>query len=53
MDMWNLGSKESVVVKYVVFKLCFEGNWYSVILLSQDGFESDYPENNFVKSVPK
>ena len=40
-------------MRRIVFKLCFEGNWYSVILLSQDGFESDYPENNFVKSVPK
>ena len=51
MNIGNLGSKENVGVKYkdgmcaeLCLKLWFERDWYFVILLSQDGFESHCPE---------
>ena len=48
MNMLNLRSKESAGVKFkdgicveLCLKLWYESDWYFVILLSQDGFESD------------
>ena len=52
MNVRNLASKESLGVKFkdsicteLCLKLRFESGWvFFVLLLSQDGFESDSPE---------
>ena len=53
MNIRNLGSQESVGVKYIdgictkiCLKIWFESDWYFVILLSQDGFKWNR-ETNF------
>ena len=52
MNMRNLGSKESFGVKFTYAPNCVESYGLKatgifVVLLSQDGFESDCPETNF------
>ena len=54
MNIQNLGSKESVAVKFkegICSELCLM-LWFE-ILLSQDGFESDSPEERPKPSLPK
>ena len=60
MNIRNLGSKESARVKSkagICAKLCLRSGLKAtgifVILLSQDGFESDSPEKSPKQSLPK
>ena len=60
MNIQNLGSKGSVGVKYkggicaeLFVKFWFKGTDISVILLSQDGSESDCPEKSANQSLVK